>query len=101
MFGALKKSLAKVGAKVIKAAKPLGKKMVKKGMKVVTNPKNQKKIMKMASSSAAFLGRGVVRRLTDDPQLSRLTEQHIKRAAIETERHLMKGKRVNGKFVRK
>ena len=44
MFEALKKSLANVGAKVIKAAKPLGKKMVKKGMKIVTNPKNQKKI---------------------------------------------------------
>ena len=30
MFGALKKSLAKIGAKVIKAAKPLGKKWRKK-----------------------------------------------------------------------
>ena len=57
--------------------------------------------MKMASSSAALLDRGVVRRLTDDPHLSWLTEQHIKRAAIETERHLMNGKRVNGEFVRK
>ena len=75
MFGALKKSSSKVGAKVIKAAKPLGKKMVKK---VVKNPKNQETIMKMASSSAALLGRGAVRRLTDDPQLSRLAEQHIK-----------------------
>ena len=64
MFGALKKSRAKVVPKVL-------------------------------------LGRGVVRRLTDDPQLSRLTEQPIRRAAIETERHLMNGKRVNGKFVRK
>ena len=75
--------------------------MVKKGMKVVTNPKNQKKIMEMASSSAALLGRGDVPRLTDDPQLSRLAEQHIKRAAVKPERHLMNGKRVNGKFVRK
>ena len=33
-----------LGAKVIKAAKPLGNKMVKKGMKVITNPKNQKKL---------------------------------------------------------
>ena len=55
--------------------------------------------MKMASSSAALMG--AVRRLTDDPQLFRLAEQHIKRAAVETERHLMNGKRVNGKFVRK
>ena len=69
--------------------------------KVVTNPKNQKNFMKMASSSAALLGRGAVRRLTDDPRLSRLAEQHIKRAAVEIERHLMNGKRVNGKFVRK
>ena len=47
--------------------------------------------MKMASSSTALLSRGAVRRLTDDPQLSRLAEQHIKRAAVETERHLMNG----------
>ena len=66
--------------------------MLKKGMKVVTNPKNQKKIMKMMSSSVALLGRGAVHRLTDDPQLSRIAEQHIKRAAVETERHLMNGK---------
>ena len=57
--------------------------------------------MKIASSRAALLGRGAVRRLTGDPQLSRLAEQHIKRAAVETERHLMNGKRVTGKFVRK
>ena len=57
--------------------------------------------MKMTSSSAALLGRVVVRWLTDDPQLSRLGAQHIKRAAVETERHLMNGKRVIGKFVRK
>ena len=44
------------------------KKMVKKGMKVVTNLKNQKIFMKTPSSSAALLGRGAVRRLSDDPQ---------------------------------
>ena len=75
--------------------------MVKKGMKVVTNQKNKKEIMKIASSSAALLGRGAVRRLTDDPQLSRLAEQHIKRAAVGTEWHLMNSKRVNDKLVRK
>ena len=82
--------------KVIKAAKPIGKVIVKKGIKAARNPRNRRRLMMMAAN----VGKDAVGRITGDPQLARLAEHQIKRAAVKTERHLMSGKRVNRKFVK-
>ena len=50
---------------------------------------------------AATLGKGTVGGTTGDPQLAKLAEHQIKSAAVKTERHLMIGKRVDRKFLKK
>ena len=51
---------------------------------------------------AATLGKGTVGRITSDPQLAKFgLNINIKNAAVKMERHLMSGKRVNRKFLKK
>ena len=97
LFSSIKKGLTKIMPKVINATKPLGKAIVKKGLKAARNPRNRKRLMMLAASA----GKGAVGRITGDPQLARLAENQIKNAAVKTERHLMKGRRVNKRFVKK
>ena len=44
---------------------------------------------------AATVGKVDVGRITGDPQLAKLAEHQIKKAAVKTKRHLMCGKRVS------
>ena len=81
----------------MKATKPLGRAIAAKGLKAAKNPRNRSRLMMMA----ATVGKGAVGRITGDPQLATLGENQIKKAAVKTERHLMSGKRVNKKFVKK
>ena len=76
----------------MKAAKPLGRAIAAKGLKAAKNPRNRRRLMLMAAT---------VGRITGDPQLARLAEHQIKKAAVKTERHLMSGKRINRKSVKK
>ena len=94
LFSSIKKGLTKIMPKVINATKPLGKAIVKKGLKAARNPRNRKRLMMLAASA----GKGAVGRITGDPQLARLAENQIKNAAVKTERHLMKGRRVYKRF---
>ena len=82
--------------KAIKAAKTIGKVIVKKGIKTARNPRNRRRLMMLAAN----VGKDAVGRITGDPQLARVAEHQIKRAAVKTERHMMSGKRVNRKFVK-
>ena len=81
----------------MKAAKPLGRAIAAKGLKAAKNPRNRRRLMMMAVT----VGKGVVGRITGDPQLAKLAEHQIKKVAVKTERHLVSGKRVNRKFVKK
>ena len=64
----------------MKAAKPLGRAIAAKGLKAAKNPRNRRRLMMMA----ATVGKGAVGRITGDPQLARLAEHQIKKAAVKT-----------------
>ena len=57
------------------------------------------------AASAAISGRGntpqssTLTRISKDKQLATLTDQRIKKAAMKTERHLMRGHRADKKFI--
>ena len=97
LFGSIKRGLTKIVPKVMKAAKPLGRAIAAKGLKAAKNPRNRRRLMMMAVT----VGEGAVGRITGDPQLAKLAEHQIKKVAVITGRHLVSGKRVNRKFVKK
>ena len=71
------KGLAKTVPKIVKAAKPIGRKIVKQGISIAKNKKNQKKLIKMAAS----VGGDAVSRMSGDTQMGRLAQQQINAAA--------------------
>ena len=93
----ISKGVSKAVPKIVKASKPIGRKILKKGIKVATNKKNQKALIKMAADA----GGNAIGRMTGDPQMARLTAQQISAAASRAKGHLAAGSRVNKRFVRR
>ena len=66
LFNSIKrKGLTRIVLKVIKAAKPIGKVIVKKGIKAAKNPRNRRRLMMMATNVC----KSTVGRITGGPQL--------------------------------
>ena len=91
------KGVGKTVPKIVKASKPIGRTILKKGIKAATSKKSQKALIKMAAGA----GGAAVSRMAGDPQMGRLAAQQISVAASRARSQLASGGRVSKRFVRK